>query len=61
MESTRADIYRQLERVDLTDQTQLQAIAVCAQWLETINRHLTTALHADRVTQFNLDQRKKVI
>lgn len=61
MEKTQADLYQMLLDVDLTDTAQQQAIAGCAQWLDTIERHLVMAFHADKVAQFNLDQRKKVI
>ena len=60
-EAAKHDLYRLLVNVALTDKDEQQAIAASAQWLEVIQRHFETALQADKVTQFNLEQRKKVI
>lgn len=61
MQATKDDIYREMVNADLTDVPRIQGLAASAQWLDYIQSYLQRALSAEKVTQFNLEQRKKVI
>lgn len=61
MAATKDDLYRQMERVNSADADQVRAIEAGIKARKSLLDRLNHALTEDSITQFNVNQRKKVI
>lgn len=61
MSKLRSDLEREMLKADLVDRDRHQALLCSYQWLATIEAHIEHALTEAKVTQFNLEQMRKVI